>query len=567
MCGGHLIGQAALERSHVENTCKWRYLRHKPPSSSSGRRSNPLLTMNIKNHTAAVVVQSGNDARKNFIVSTTIPPQGRRQHLIAYGCAGFTQELLEQHAAAELKVEEPFTLGNAIGLLQRFTARTGIQLFFRPEIRKDGTDLFVQYRIIDIRFVGVTVRFVSGPGGAPNVHSTSLGWQLKPYHYPIPRLLIDKSDVQSFIKDTLESGVLRDGPHSGLRPPANYLEYIEAEQEHLSAQARQRFTIFGAPPGPDGKYPRADSCGVEGGWKECFEQYPARKRPASTTRPGCSTGWDSPLTTRETREWSAGRLRQSLVTLRDATLTEMLQQLTKDLIRYFPDRPLVGMDSEGKNPIVKVQLAIYNSVYILDVSTDRGQQDLDRFLRAICCAKGIIALDRDLREDAPPEGQDAFLLRNVRDQLEVVDLYVELTQNGWMPENTYAYRPVSGSRPEEQPQLRKVGKKPVWSASLIMMLDAVAPTKYFYVKPKGIYWVDAKQEQSGHSRWEQRCVPDELLVYAATDAIITRNILKAVRSNNAQHTCQQQDGDSVALWRRLSQVTGIPVPSTWRPSA
>ena len=131
--------------------------------------------MNISNHTAAVVVQSGNDARKNFIVSTVIPPQGRRQHLIAYGCAGFTQELLEQHAAAELKVEEPFTLGNAIGLLQRFTARTGIQLFFRPEIRKNGKDLFVQYRIIDIRFVGVTVRFVSGPGGAPNVHSTSLG--------------------------------------------------------------------------------------------------------------------------------------------------------------------------------------------------------------------------------------------------------------------------------------------------------------------------------------------------------------------------------------------------------
>ena len=33
----------------------------------------------------------------------------------------------------------------------------------------------------------------------------------------------------------------------------------------------------------------------------------------------------------------------------------MLQQLTKDLIRYFPDRHMVGMDSEEKNPIVKVQ--------------------------------------------------------------------------------------------------------------------------------------------------------------------------------------------------------------------
>jgi hypothetical protein len=63
----------------------------------------------------------------------------------------------------------------------------------------------------------------------------------------------------------------------------------------------------------------------------------------------------------------------------DATLTEMLQQLTKTWIRYFPDRPMVGMDSEGKNPIAKVQLAIYNSVYILDVSTARGQQDLDSF--------------------------------------------------------------------------------------------------------------------------------------------------------------------------------------------
>ena len=142
-----------------------------------------------------------------------------------------------------MKVEEPFTLGQAIGLLQRFTARTGIQFFFQPEIRRDGARNFVQYRLIDIRYVGAPVRFFSGPGGAPNVHSSPLDWRLNPNHYPLPRLLTDKSDVRSFIEDTLESGVLRDGPHSGLRPPANYLEYIEAEQEHLPSQSRQGFTI------------------------------------------------------------------------------------------------------------------------------------------------------------------------------------------------------------------------------------------------------------------------------------------------------------------------------------
>ena len=226
-------------------------------------------------------------------------------------------------------------------------------------------------------------------------------------------------------------------------------------------------------------------------------------------------------------------------------------QLTNDLIRHFPGRPLVGMDSEGKRPIAKVQLAIYNSVYILDVSTASGEQELDTFLQAICRAKGIIALDRDLQEGAPPEEQDAFLLRNVRNHLEVVDLYDELTRNGWMPEDSYAYEPVCGSRThlqpqpphfpahmprDDTPQLRRVGKCPVWSASLTMMLDAVAPTRYFYIKPKGIYWVDAQQKQDGRSRWEQRRVPDEMLVYAATDAIITRNILKAVRSRTELHT-------------------------------
>ena len=151
-------------------------------------------------------------------------------------------------------------------------------------------------------------------------------------------------------------------------------------------------------------------------------------------------------------QWSAGRLNPPLVTLRHATLTEMLQQLTNDLIRHFPGRPLVGMDSEGKRPIAKVQLAIYNSVYILDVSTASGEQELDTFLQAISRAKGIIALDRDLQEGAPPEEQDAFLLRNVRNHLEVVDLHDELTRNGWMPEDSYAYETVSGSRAHLQPQ-------------------------------------------------------------------------------------------------------------------
>eukprot|EP00966_Prymnesium_polylepis_P057657 1335214-Prymnesium_polylepis.1 len=62
-----------------------------------------------------------------------------------------------------MKLEAPFTLGQAIGLLQRFTARTGIQLFFQPEIRMSGERHFVQYRFTDIRYVGTPVRFFSGP--------------------------------------------------------------------------------------------------------------------------------------------------------------------------------------------------------------------------------------------------------------------------------------------------------------------------------------------------------------------------------------------------------------------
>eukprot|EP00966_Prymnesium_polylepis_P163090 3769354-Prymnesium_polylepis.1 len=52
--------------------------------------------------------------------------------------------------------------------------------------------------------------------------------------------------------------------NSGLRPPANYLEYIEAEQEQLPTHSRQEFTIFSSPPCPDGNHPWADRHGVEG---------------------------------------------------------------------------------------------------------------------------------------------------------------------------------------------------------------------------------------------------------------------------------------------------------------
>eukprot|EP00966_Prymnesium_polylepis_P211723 4903339-Prymnesium_polylepis.1 len=81
-----------------------------------------------------------------------------------------------------------------------------------------------------------------------------------------------------------------------------------------------------------------------------------------------------------TRRWSAGRLTQSVVNLRYAPLREMFLQLTTDLERHFPAKPLVGMDTEGKRPIKKVQLCIYNSVNIFDVSTAEGEQDFNSFL-------------------------------------------------------------------------------------------------------------------------------------------------------------------------------------------
>eukprot|EP00966_Prymnesium_polylepis_P037103 861241-Prymnesium_polylepis.1 len=101
----------------------------------------------------------------------------------------------------------------------------------------------------------------------------------------------------------------------------------------------------------------------------------------------------------------------------------------EDFIRHFPGRPLVGMDSEGKGPIAKVQLAIYScttlSIYILDVSTASGKHNFNKFLDAIRHAEGIIALERDFNNGSPPEEQDAFLLRDMRPHLTVIDLYAE----------------------------------------------------------------------------------------------------------------------------------------------
>eukprot|EP00966_Prymnesium_polylepis_P252336 5833642-Prymnesium_polylepis.1 len=62
----------------------------------------------------------------------------------------------------------------------------------------------------------------------------------------------------------VRDGALSCAVGGGLRPPANYLEYIEAEQEHLPAHSRQKITIFSAPHCPDGNHPWADRHGVDG---------------------------------------------------------------------------------------------------------------------------------------------------------------------------------------------------------------------------------------------------------------------------------------------------------------
>ena len=180
-------------RSHGENSCKWRCLRHKPLKSTSGRLSQPFTTMEIrlvKDSAAAVEEQHGRDARQDFVVSTTIFPKGKRSSEVAYGCAGYSRTLLEQHAADEICLEGEIALGHAIGLLQRFTARTGIQLFIQPEIRSCcGARHLVQFRLSDMRYIGSPVRFFSGPGGAPNLFATSLDWRNKPVDvHPLPRV-------------------------------------------------------------------------------------------------------------------------------------------------------------------------------------------------------------------------------------------------------------------------------------------------------------------------------------------------------------------------------------------
>ena len=566
MCGGRQLVKQLTRRSHGENPCKWRCLRHKPLKSTSGRLSQPFTTMEIrlvKDSAAAVEEQHGRDARQDFVVSTTIFPKGKRSSEVAYGCAGYSRTLLEQHAADEICLEGEIALGHAIGLLQRFTARTGIQLFIQPEIRSCcGTRHLVQFRLSDMRYIGSPVRFFSGPGGAPKLFATSLDWRNKPVDvHPLPRVFTCTRDVQQFIQDVLESGVMLDGPRFSHRTPVNKIEYIEAEQEHLPLNLRQEFTIFHYPSRPDGRHPWADRHGVGGGWREVQEQYPVRERRAALFNPGFSAGDGSSLMT---RRWSAGRLTHPVVNLRYAPLREMFLQLTKDLERHFPAKPLVGMDTEGKRPISKVQLCIYSSVYIFDVSTWEGEQDFIDFLDVIRVAEGIIALDRDFDNGAPADEQDAYLLRHRRPFLNVVDLYAELTRNRWLPEDSYLVEAATGG--DGRPFLRKRREAPIWSPSLQMMLDAVAPTRYFYVKPgTGIFYDDAAQESSGRSRWDQKHLPDELLVYAATDAVMTRNILKAIHSKEEPSTFHRQDKSILSFMGQLSNITGIPVPSYLLP--
>ena len=55
-----------------------------------------------------------------------------------------------------------------------------------------------------------------------------------------------------------------------------------------------------------------------------------------------------------------------------------------------------------------------------------------------------------------------------------------------------------------------------------------------------------------------------MLVYAATDAIITRNILKAIYSRVEPSTREE---NIYFFLSRLSSVTGIPVPCHLRPSS
>ena len=60
----------------------------------------------VKDPAAAVEERHGSDARQDFVVSTTIPPKGKRSSTVAYGCAGYNRSLLEQHAADEICLED-----------------------------------------------------------------------------------------------------------------------------------------------------------------------------------------------------------------------------------------------------------------------------------------------------------------------------------------------------------------------------------------------------------------------------------------------------------------------------
>ena len=559
----------------------WKHVQMEVPTSQTSRvnirSDNPssLIIMDncfVKDGADAVQEHHGRGARKDFVVSTTLQPHRGKHHATAWGSAGYSQELLDSYASNELKfdTEKLHSLGLAIGTLQRYAERTGVQIFIEPSVRElVGNKHCMQYTVVDMRHMGDRVRFYSSAFGMPNNHRA----QRPGFRDPsprLPRLLTDVNDVKRFIAEFFMSGTLCVGHRGCLRTPANYIEYLELEQEHLNHIDRQQFTILSCHPASDGCYPWAERCGIHPvtgevgvGWLTYPEQYRWNNKPSSTL-PG-ATLESGPL--EQDRRWSAGRLDHPVVTLRFQTPREMFQHLTKDLRDNFPNRPFVGMDTEGKDPIAKVGFQIYNTTYILGTVTEYDRQVLNDFLDIIIQIEGILVLDRD--DGGQDPAGDAFILGDRRQRLSIVNLYAELTRDGrYMPEDAYPLH-VEGA------EIRRTRSFPVWSHSLIHMLDAAAPTRYFYVKPKGIHHISARQEMrsrskdrggvaSGISRWTQRRVPDEMLVYLATDAVVIRNIAlsiyRDVDPQQLRHT--QADKGPFHYLLSLRHITGVD-PSSY----
>ena len=76
----------------------------------------------------------------------------------------------------------------------------------------------------------------------------------------------------------------------------------------------------------------------------------------------------------------------------------------------------------------------------------------------------------------------------------------------------------------------------LYSPNIIEALDAVAPGKYLYLKPKNIHYTTANDDESSiwsnPSIWNRNCLSfdgltDNALVYAATDAYVTALIARA----------------------------------------